>query len=105
MTQDSSHDDHEPPLPATGDAIPPIDFTTFVLSLSASAIVHLGLAPAPDGNTHTPDFGLARQNIDILVLLQEKTRGNLSGAEERLLHQILFDLRMRFIDRVKHAGR
>lgn len=97
-------DEHEPPLPKTLGAMPPIDLTTFFLSLSASALVHMGLAPSPDGHTHPPDLALARQNIDILLLLQEKTRGNLTGAEERLLHQILFDLRMRFIDQAKRAG-
>jgi hypothetical protein len=99
------HEGHEPPLPHAGDAIPPIDFTTFILSMSASALVHMGLAPGPDGQTHPPDLALARQNIDILLLLQDKTRGNLTGTEERLLHQILFDLRMRFIDQAKRAGR
>ncbi len=103
---DAPHDDTDAPLPHAGDAYPPIDFTTFVLSLSASALVHMGLTPAPDGQRHEPDLPLARQNIDILVLLQEKTKGNLTGAEERLLHQILFDLRMRFIDLAKqHTGR
>lgn len=111
MANDPTHDDHDehdapdPALPDTGDAMPPIDFTTFLLSLSASALVHLGQAPGPDGKLQQPDFALARQNIDIIALLQDKTRGNLTGAEERLIHQILFDLRMRFIDRVKQSGR
>ncbi|MFO0605658.1 MAG: DUF1844 domain-containing protein [Polyangiales bacterium] len=101
---DNAHDEHEPPLPTPHGAMPPIDMTTFFLSLSASALVHMGLAPAPDGSASPPDLALARQNIDILLLLQEKTRGNLTGGEERLLHQILFDLRMRFIDVAKRAG-
>jgi hypothetical protein len=101
---DTHPDDHDPPLPSTAGAMPPIDLTTFFLSLSASALVHMGLAPAPDGQRHPPDLALARQNIDILLLLQEKTHGNLTGAEERLLHQILFDLRMRFIDQARRAG-
>ncbi len=102
---DALHEEPEAPLPHAGDVIPPIDFTTFVLSLSASALVHMGLAPGPDGRRLEPDLALARQNVDILLLLQEKTKGNLTGAEERLLHQILFDLRMRFIDQVKRTGR
>jgi hypothetical protein len=77
--------------------LPQIDFATFVLSLSHSARVHLGDAPQPDGTTER-DLALARQSIDILVLLQEKTRGNLSGAEERLLNQVLYDLRVRFVE-------
>lgn len=102
---DAHHDEPEAPLPHTGDAIPPIDFNTFVLSLSASALVHMGIAPGPDGHRHEPDLPLARQNVDILLMLQEKTKGNLTGTEERLLHQILFDLRMRFIDQVNRSKR
>ncbi len=102
---DAPQEEPETPLPHTGEPIPPIDFTTFVLSLSASALVHMGIAPGPDGRRVEPDLPLARQNVDILLLLQEKTKGNLTGAEERLLHQILFDLRMRFIDQVKRTGR
>ena len=72
------------------DDIQPMSFDIFVLSLNASALLHLG-----DGGD-TSDLPLARQTIDILGMLEEKTRGNLTGEEERLLHQILFDLRMRY---------
>jgi len=101
---DTHPDDYDPPLPSTAGAMPPIDITTFFLSLSASALVHLGLAPAPEGHRQPADLALARHDIDILLLLQEKTRGNLTGAEEHLLHQILFDLRMRFINQARRAG-
>jgi hypothetical protein len=97
----SDHDEHEPKLPPPTDAIPPIDFTTFVWSLSHSALIHMGVAQGPDGVTTAPDLAYARQNIDLLALLQEKTRGNLTGTEEQLLHQVLLDLRMRFLDVIK----
>jgi len=74
------------------DDMRPMSFDIFVLSLNASALLHLGDAQQPG----TADLPLARQTIDILAMLEEKTRGNLSGEEERLLHQILFDLRMRY---------
>jgi len=73
------------------DDIQPMSFDIFVLSLNASALLHLGDAQEPATN-----LPLARQTIDILAMIEEKTRGNLSGEEERLLHQILFDLRMRY---------
>ena len=79
-------------------ALPSIDFATFVVSLSHSALLHLGEAPHPDTNQVEKNLLLARQTIDLLGLLEEKTRGNLSGDEERLLTQVLFDLRMRFIE-------
>ncbi|MCA9602341.1 MAG: DUF1844 domain-containing protein [Polyangiales bacterium] len=76
--------------------VPPIDFHTFVLSLSTSALIHLGYGP--DGEpTGTPNLAFARQTIDLLALLEQKTAGNLTGDEERLLSEVLFDLRMRFV--------
>jgi hypothetical protein len=77
--------------------LPAIDFATFVLSLAQSGRVHLGDAPDPDGTAQI-ELALARQSIDLLALLQEKTRGNLSGTEETLLAQALYDLRMRYVE-------
>jgi hypothetical protein len=81
-----------------GDKLPAIDFATFVLSLSHSALVHLGDAPPLDGHKHERNLPLARQTIDLLAILQEKTKNNLTGEEERLLDQALFDLRLRFVE-------
>jgi hypothetical protein len=87
------------------ETLPQIDFATFVLSLSHSALMHLGEAPDPDTNeTAHVDLGLAKQNIDILGMLEEKTKSNLTGDEERLLAQVLFDLRMRFVEKSKLAS-
>ena len=84
--------------PETDDALPAIDFATFVLSLSHSALVHLGDAPDPSGGAGRVEPPLARQTIDLLAVLQEKTAGNLTGEEERLLDQVLYDLRMRYVE-------
>lgn len=80
-----------------GQTLPEIDFSTFVLSLSTSVMVHLGEAPHPDGQTHR-DLQLAKQTIDILGLLQEKTRGNLTDEEDKLMRDLLYDLRLRFVN-------
>lgn len=80
-----------------GAGLPAIDFATFVLSLSHSALVHMGDAPDPDGK-RSVNLLLARQTIDLLSLLQDKTRGNLSGPEERILEQALYDLRLRYVE-------
>jgi hypothetical protein len=80
------------------EALPSIDFATFVLSLSHSALVHLGEAPNPETGGVEQSLPLARQTIDLISMLEEKTRGNLTGDEERLVGQILFDLRMRFVE-------
>ena len=78
--------------------LPSIDFATFVLSLSHSALVHLGDAPDPSGSKNPPDLEMARQTIDLLSLLEEKTHGNLTGEEERMLSAALYDLRLRFVE-------
>jgi len=88
---------------AIAHEVPPIDFTTFVLSLSTSALVHLGEA-YERGSEPAVNLPLARQTIDLLGLLEDKTRGNLTGEEERLLQQVLFDLRMRFVASGKKPG-
>src|SRR5262249_22642980 len=80
------------------EALPQIDFATFILSLSHSALMHLGEAPDPETQKVETDLSLAKQNIDILVVLEEKTKGNLTGQEERLLAQVLFDLKMRYVE-------
>jgi uncharacterized protein DUF1844 len=80
--------------------MPPVDFNLVVLSLNASALMHLG-ATADSGGRTSVNLPLARHTIDMLGVLEEKTRGNLSGEEERLLHQVLFDLRMRFTNKIQ----
>ena len=81
--------------------LPQIDLATFILSLSHSALMHLGEAPRPEDGRRESNLSLAKQHIDLLGLLEEKTRGNLSGDEERLLSQVLFDVRMRYVELAK----
>jgi Domain of unknown function (DUF1844) len=83
------------------DVLPSVDFATFVLSLSHSALVHLGEAANPDTGRVDQSLPLARQTIDLIAMLEDKTRGNLTGDEERLVGQILFDLRMRYVELTK----
>ncbi len=84
--------------------LPKLDFSTFVLSVVGSAYVHLGDAPGPDGHPDL-DLDLARQDVDLLGLLEEKTKGNLTGEEERLVQQALYDLRLRWLEVARAAGR
>lgn len=78
----------------------PIDFYTFILSLASSAFVHLGDTPHPETGEMVPqDLGLAKQVIDILAMLEEKTKGNLTQEEERFLENLLTDLRFRFVQK------
>jgi hypothetical protein len=83
---------------APGRDLPAVDFLNLVVSMSHSALLHLGDAPDPTTGRRDKDLPLARQTIDILAMLQDKTRGNLTGEEERVLVQALYDLRMRFVE-------
>ena len=77
----------------------PLDFNALVLSLGSSALIHLGLANDPAASKpQQPDLPLAQQSIDLLGLLQEKTRGNLSDDETQFLTQMLYDLRLGYVE-------
>ncbi len=82
---------------------PDIDFNTLVLSLSTSALMHLG--KLPDAEDATVSLAHAKQSIDCIALLEEKTRGNLTGEEERLIGEILYDLRLRFVAATKDGDK
>lgn len=72
-------------------------FSTFILSLSTSALVHLGELPDPMTNKKEVNLQLAKQTISIIEMLKEKTRGNLSGEEEKLMNNVLYDVRLKYI--------
>ena len=75
-----------------------ISFAQFVISLGTTAAVHFGDLPDPvSGEPGEPNLIAAAQMIDLLALLQDKTRGNLEPAEAKLLDDLLYDLRMRFV--------
>lgn len=82
----------------------PIDFSTFILSLAGSAMMHMGLVPDPGGGPPEVDLVMARQTIDMLVMLRDKTHGNLDAQENTLLDRILHDVRMAYVQQVKKQG-
>jgi len=89
----------EPGEPHPG--LPAVDFHTFVLSLGSSALLHLGELEHPDLGAPQKDLPLAKHTIDILAMLEEKTKGNLSPAEAKLIESLLYDLRLRFVEAKK----
>jgi hypothetical protein len=92
------------PRPEAGSA-PEITFGTFVVGLSTQALVHLGEIPEPGSGEPFTDLPAAQQLIDIIGILREKTRGNLDRDEEALLETILFELRMKYVERARQAPR
>ena len=81
--------------------LPEIDFSTFVFSLSSSALLHLGLVADPQTGQNQVNLDLAKQTIDIIAMLQKKTAGNLDEEESRLLEGVLYDLRLRYVEAAK----
>jgi hypothetical protein len=80
-----------------GARLPKIDFATFVISLNSSALVQLGILDDPTSGQKSKDLSLAKQTIDILGMLEEKTKGNLSADEGHMLKSILYDLRILYV--------
>ena len=100
----------EPQKPSPGDHAhaddqPEVNFTTFVVGLSTQALVALGEIPDSVSGQHMKDLDAARQLIDIVGMLREKTRGNLDQNESGLIEAILFDLRMKYVELARQSGR
>jgi hypothetical protein len=96
---------HTPASPAgSPPPLPDVNFSTFILSLSSSALFHFGRIPDPVTKQTQRNLALAKQTIDILGVLQDKTRGNLSREESALLENLLYDLRLRYVEELKNTG-
>jgi hypothetical protein len=81
------------------DAIPKIDFSTFVISLGTSAMYHMGLLNDPEqGEPAEANLVLAQETIETLEMLSEKTSGNLTAQEAKLIESLLYELRMQFVE-------
>jgi hypothetical protein len=95
--EETSRDDTS----AQESLLPEIDFTHFILSLSSSALIQLGEIQDPFTQKLAKNLPLAKQTIDLIGMLKEKTKGNLTPEEEKVIDYVLYDLRMRY---VKAAG-
>jgi hypothetical protein len=84
--------------------LPDVTFSSFILSLSSSALFHFGEIPDPVTNKKEKNLPMAKQTIDILGILREKTTGNLLKEEDSLFENLLYDLRMRYIEETKKEG-
>jgi hypothetical protein len=122
-SEDASPRDPEPASTAGSEAAPPSDadargdvgathgsaapdelplqemnFSTFVMGLTTQALMHLGEIADPMQEQISRDLPAAKQMIDLLAILRDKTKGNLDAAEEQLLGNMLYDLRMRYVE-------
>ena len=90
-------------MPDREHALGPVDFSTHALSMASTALIALGKMPAPDGESHPVDLETAKHLIDVLAMLETKTKGNLDETEGRLLASLIYDLRVAFVDAQKRA--
>ena len=82
-----------------------LGFETLVSYLSTTAMFQLGVLPGPSGERIPPDMVSARRTVDLLEVLQQKTRGNLTPAESRLLEDVLYELRLSYVEVEKRGAR
>ena len=80
-----------------------LSFSSFILGLSTQALMYMGEIPAAPGHPLQTDLAAAQQMIDVLVMLQQKTTGNLDASEAAMLENVLFDLRMRYVELVRKS--
>jgi|SRR5579863_1279690 len=89
---------------AHADSPETINFSSFLLSLGTSALIHLGEEADPASGRSEVRLERAREVIDLLALLEEKTKGNLTGNETDLISRLLFTLRMKFVETQKRVS-
>ncbi|MBI4115796.1 MAG: DUF1844 domain-containing protein [Candidatus Omnitrophica bacterium] len=80
-----------------------LNFSTFLTSLGYQTLMHLGEVPHPETQERYVDLQAAKETIDILILLEEKTRGNRTEEEEKILKTLLPDLQMKFVEKTSHS--
>ena len=82
-----------------------MDFITFIMSMSQTALLSMGYGPNPETGKTCCDLRSSKYTIDILEVIQEKTKGNLTGEEERLLDRILTELRLMWVEKSKQQNK
>jgi hypothetical protein len=105
LTPEEARQDYKQAADKAEATMPPINFPSFLLSLHASALLHLGLIRDPSIGEEVVSMELAQQNISLLEILKDKTRGNLSEDETKLLDNILYELRMAYLEKTGAVGK
>ncbi len=103
-TEETGKKAEPPPEEPSGGSQYQIDFSTFVMSLTSSAFYHLGDVPDPLTGKKETNLPAVQQTIDMLIMLKEKTRGNLSQDESKLLEQLIYELQMKYVEKTRSQG-
>jgi hypothetical protein len=101
-TSESADGKDEAPPSAEGESapLPEIDFSTFILSLCSNALLHLGQMENPLTKKVERSLPMAKQTIDIVSMLKDKAKGNMTNEEENLIENLLTDLRLKYVQEV-----
>lgn len=99
----TTEESDEPAEKAQGEPTP-ITFSLFVQTLAHQSMMSLGLIPWPDSGLTKTNLQHAKETIDVLGILQEKTKGNLDDSEQRLIDTVLYELRMTFMKVLEKDG-
>jgi hypothetical protein len=94
---------HEKSASVDEESRPPLTFAAFTSSLGLQALIHLGELKAPGAEKAAVDWDAARETIDLLLVLKEKTKGNLSHEENELLLSLIADLQFKYVQRLEQA--
>ena len=86
--------------PSPGTSAAQVDFTSFILSLASTAFIHLGEVEDPVSKSRQVNFPMARQMIDIIQMLREKSSGNLEAKETEFIEGVLYELKLKFTEKV-----
>lgn len=104
-TPEAAPEQQQPPPPPEPERdaepeydLPKADFLTLIASLAGQAAIHLGIVEHPLKHKVQKDLRQARYTIDLIGVLEEKTRGNLNAEEKRVIDRVLSDMRMRFVE-------
>lgn len=99
-TEEEKKDSKEEP-----HIMPEINFSTFIISLHTASLYHLGLLAEPSTDQREVNLPLAKQTIDTIEMLRDKTKGNLTEEEKNLIDNVLYDLRLRYVEVVQRINR
>ncbi len=86
------------------EEIPPVDFKNFIIGISQSVLIYLGLIPDPITNKINKNLPLAKHTIDTIEMLKEKTKGNLTSEEASVINSILTDLKLKYVQILQAEG-
>ena len=96
-------DSQEQKIPSEGEQAEPfqVDFSAFIMSLTSSAFYHLGDMADPTTGKKEVNLPAVQQTIDMLIMLREKTKGNLTEDENKLLEQLIYELQVKYVAKTK----